>query len=623
MKGKRARRIAQAGILILSLLTPFLPIQASQCFAAQKSDAQFEQQLAAEGFPESYKDKLRELHAKYPNWVFKAQKTGLSWQEVVREESKIGRNLVHTTSKDSWKSRDSVAYNAATNSWKGFDTSAWVAANSNIISYYMDPRNFLDSRYIFQFQTQGYEPDSQNEEGVRMLAANTFLSGSGGTSLLPAQSTDSSVTKAANTAASDSGNNTGTTASGGGSTQVASAKGKSPSAVTWTAPGTPRDSKKAEVGAAPLSAEEQQRKAKENATQPATVTRGETGSAKKEKAIGILAGAPHDKLVKPEDTASADEESTEEQSVTAAAEATDSTELQADAAEIDGATKAETAAEAESAVTGETTEDDLSAEKPGAAETEDAFEAAEVAAPGESTDEAPVAVEDVAPYQLLEEENENQQFGGDVQAVIRRSATGATANTGKTDNRNSGTLSGDGSGSNPSGVDYITTIMTAASSSGVNPYVLTAMLIQEQGRTGGSGLISGKNPKFPGFYNYFNAQAFQDGDKTPTERGLWWASQVDATYGKPWDTPEKAIIGGAKYYGDNYLKSGQDTFYLKKFNVTAKGRYEHQYMTNVQAAAEEGRKLGEAYTEALKQKKHTFRIPVYTDMPESAAALPN
>jgi len=620
VKGKRARRIAQAGILILSLLTPFLPIQASQCFAAQKSDAQFEQQLAAEGFPESYKDKLRELHAKYPNWVFKAQKTGLSWQEVVREESKIGRNLVHTTSKDSWKSRDSVAYNAATNSWKGFDTSAWVAANSNIISYYMDPRNFLDSRYIFQFQTQGYDPDSQNAEGVRMLASNTFLSGSGGTSLSPAQPTNSSVT---NAAVPGSGNSTGTTASGGGSTQVASAKGKSPSAVTWTAPGTPRDSKKAEVGAAPLSAEEQQRKAKANATQPAAVTRGDTGSAKKEKAIGILAGAPHDKLVKPEDTASADEESTEEQSVTAAAEATDSTELQADAAEIDGATKAETAAEAESAVTGETTEDDLSAEKPGAAETEDAFEAAEVAAPGESTDEAPAAVEDVAPYQLLEEENENQQFGGDVQAVIRRSATGATANTGKTDNRNSGTLSGDGSGSNPSGVDYITTIMTAASSSGVNPYVLTAMLIQEQGRTGGSGLISGKNPKFPGFYNYFNAQAFQDGDKTPTERGLWWASQVDATYGKPWDTPEKAIIGGAKYYGDNYLKSGQDTFYLKKFNVTAKGRYEHQYMTNVQAAAEEGRKLGEAYTEALKQKKHTFRIPVYTDMPESAAALPN
>ena len=620
MKGKRARRIAQAGILILSLLTPFLPTQASQCFAAQKSDAQFEQQLAAEGFPESYKDNLRELHAKYPNWVFKAQKTGLSWQEVVREESKIGRNLVHTTSKDSWKSRDGAAYNAATNGWKGFDTSAWVAANSNIISYYMDPRNFLDSRYVFQFQTQGYDPDSQNAEGVRMLASNTFLSSTG---LSPAQSTDSSVSKAASTAVPGSGNNTGTTASGGGSTQVASAKGKSPSAVTWTAPGTPRDSKKAEVGAAPLSAEEQQRKAKANATQPATVTRGDTGSAKKEKAIGILAGAPHDKLVKPEDTALTDEESADEQSATVAAESTDSTEPQVDAAKTDSAIEAETATEAEPEVAGETTETELSAEVQDAAEAEDTYEAAEVATSDESTDEAPAAVEDIAPYQLLEEEDENQQFGGDVQAVIRRGATGATANTGKTDNRNSGTLSGDGSGSNPSGVDYITTIMTAASSSGVNPYVLTAMLIQEQGRTGGSGLISGKNPTVPGFYNYFNAQAFQDGDKTPTERGLWWASQVDATYGKPWDTPEKAIIGGAKYYGDNYLKRGQDTFYLKKFNITANGRYEHQYMTNVQAAAEEGRKLGEAYTEALKQKKHTFRIPVYTDMPENAAALPN
>lgn len=533
MKEKRAKRIAQAGILILSLLTPFLPIQVSQCFAAQKSDAPFEQQLAAEGFPESYKEKLRELHTKYPNWVFKAQKTGLSWQEAVQEESKIGRNLVHTSSRDSWKSKDSAAYNAATNSWKGFDTNAWVAANTNIVSYYMDPRNFLDSRYIFQFQTQGYDPDSQNAEGVRMLAANSFLSG---ISLSSGQSA--------------------------GSTQVASAKGKSPSAVTWTAPGTPRDSGKAEVGEAPLSTEEQQRKTAASAAQPTVMTRGETDSTQKERAaIGILAGAPHDKLAKTEG----------------------------------GSLEAETTA---------------------------AVGSAEEQITPENTEEV-TAMEAVEPYQLLEEDAENQQFAGDVQAVIRRGATGAVSSAGTTANQNSGTLSGDGSGSNPSGVDYIATIMAAASSSGVNPYVLTAMLIQEQGRAGGSGLISGKNPKFPGFYNFFNAQAFQDGDKTPTERGLWWASQVDATYGKPWDTPEKSIIGGAKYYSDNYLKSGQDTFYLKKFNVTAKARYEHQYMTNVQAAAEEGRKLGEAYTEALKQKKHTFRIPVYTDMPESAAALPD
>ena len=112
MNGKRAKRIAQAAILALSLLTPFLPTQVLQSLAAQKADAAFEQQLAAEGFPESYKQKLRELHAKYPNWEFKAYQTGLSWQEVVREESKLGRNLVHTTSKDSWKSKDAAAYNA-------------------------------------------------------------------------------------------------------------------------------------------------------------------------------------------------------------------------------------------------------------------------------------------------------------------------------------------------------------------------------------------------------------------------------------------------------------------------------------------------------------------------------
>lgn len=549
--------------------------------AATKSDAAFEQQLAAEGFPESYKQKLRELHAKYPNWEFKAYQTGLSWQEVVREESKLGRNLVYTTSKDSWKSKDAAAYNAATNTWKGFDTSAWVAANSDIIGYYMDPRNFLDSRYVFQFQTQGYDPASQNAEGVRMLAANSFLTESvasvvGSRSVVENQSSsaDSGISEA---------------------TKVAGVSGKSPSAVLWAAPGTPRDSESVQVGEAPLSEQEQRSQAAANGNRPAVPTRGEGGTKQEERAIGVLAGAPRDRLAA----------SVEEQGETVSDEASSAAESEQAYGEVQPQ-----AAEAY------------------VAEPSDTFEGEEAVAENVAVEVQETSrLEEVHPYDVsVEGDAESQRIEADIQGVIRRGATGASQNSTTSQSGGSGgggTVSGDGSGSNPVGVDYISTIMDAANSSGVNPYVLTAMLIQEQGRAGGSGLISGKNPKYPGFYNYFNAQAFQDGDKTPTERGLWWASLVDVTYGKPWNTPEKAIIGGAKYYGDNYLKSGQDTFYLKKFNVTEKGRYEHQYMTNVQAAAEEGRKLGEAYTEELKQKKHTFRIPVYTDMPESAAAQPN
>ena len=56
------------------------------------TDAAFEAKLSSEGFPESYKDGLRQLHAQYPNWIFKAKKRGLTgapslkmrlfWEEI-------------------------------------------------------------------------------------------------------------------------------------------------------------------------------------------------------------------------------------------------------------------------------------------------------------------------------------------------------------------------------------------------------------------------------------------------------------------------------------------------------------------------------------------------------------
>ena len=37
---------------------------------ATMTDAEFETYLTNQGFPESYKVKLRELHKSHPNWVF-------------------------------------------------------------------------------------------------------------------------------------------------------------------------------------------------------------------------------------------------------------------------------------------------------------------------------------------------------------------------------------------------------------------------------------------------------------------------------------------------------------------------------------------------------------------------
>ena len=74
------------------------------------SDADFEAYLTAQGFPESYKDGLRALHAQYPNWVFTAQHTGLDWNEVIANESVVGTNLVSSDSISSWKSTADGAY---------------------------------------------------------------------------------------------------------------------------------------------------------------------------------------------------------------------------------------------------------------------------------------------------------------------------------------------------------------------------------------------------------------------------------------------------------------------------------------------------------------------------------
>jgi hypothetical protein len=163
--------------------------------------------------------------------------------------------------------------------------------------------------------------------------------------------------------------------------------------------------------------------------------------------------------------------------------------------------------------------------------------------------------------------------------------------------------------------------MEAAQTSGVNPYVLAAMILQEQGKQGTGRSISGKVTGYGGYYNYFNVGAYASDGLSAVERGLWYASQ-SGSYGRPWNTPERSISGGAQFYGENYVKAGQDTFYLKKFNVQGSNIYKHQYMTNVDGAAAEASLFAEGYTDHLKNTALRFKIPVYNNMPSTPCAKP-
>ena len=139
------------------------------------SDEAFEKVIAE--LPDSYKNNLRILHSKYPNWKIVPVKTGLKWEDVVNAECAIGKNLTPMTSTPSWKSTDPRAYNREKNQWYGFDGGSWAAASADVIRYYLDPRNFLDETGIFQFETLEYQ-DYQNDAGVTNILTGSFMSGS-------------------------------------------------------------------------------------------------------------------------------------------------------------------------------------------------------------------------------------------------------------------------------------------------------------------------------------------------------------------------------------------------------------------------------------------------------------
>ena len=141
-------------------------------------DEDFEKYLTSQGFPESYKDYLRELHTLHPNWVFKAQKTGLNWSDVIAKESVVGRNLIHQSYPDSWKSQEYGAYDPNTGKYVIFDSGGYVSASKSIIEYYMDPRNFLDESGVFQFMSHSYDSSTQTKSGLQKLVAGTFLDSS-------------------------------------------------------------------------------------------------------------------------------------------------------------------------------------------------------------------------------------------------------------------------------------------------------------------------------------------------------------------------------------------------------------------------------------------------------------
>ncbi len=481
-------------------------------------DSNFEAYLTSQGFPESYKTGLRQLHAQYPNWVFEAQQTGLDWNTVIQNESIIPRSLIHKNSISSHKSTADGAYNWDNGTWTGFDGSTWVAASEDIIRYYMDPRNFLDDVYIFQFMSHGYDASTQTREGLQKLVQGTFLDGNTTGGDLGNWSSGGSQSTGPG-GSSSQGNSSGVVVSPGasGNNQGPGVSGNS---------GGNGGSNDSEVH-----------------------LRGPQVSLGQHKASRVTSSVRIG--VKPGQDTSGGNSS-------------------------QGGTS------------------------PFPGSPSQGGTSSPVVSPGGSVFSSPGGMQ------------------GGTQPSPGNNSQGGTMSPSPGGSSQNGSVGGSVGGSS---IPYVDIIMQAASASGVNPYVLTAMILQEQGSDGRGNSISGKNSAYPGYYNYFNVGAYASDGMGPVERGLWYASQ-SGNYGRPWNTPEKSIIGGAQFYGDNYVRAGQDTFYLKKYNVQGNNLYKHQYMTNVDGAASEGSIFAESYSDTLKSMPLRFKIPVYTNMPDIPCARP-
>lgn len=155
----------------------------------------------------------------------------------------------------------------------------------------------------------------------------------------------------------------------------------------------------------------------------------------------------------------------------------------------------------------------------------------------------------------------------------------------------------------------------------VSPFHLAARIYQEQGN-GTSSLISGNYPGFEGFYNYFNVGATGTSDKQVIESGLTYAKNANPQ----WKDAYFSIMGGADVISANYIRKGQDTLYLQKFNVNPKGQYPlytHQYMQNISAPTSEAKTILNLYKNAgALDSPFVFKIPVFKNMPGTPCPMP-
>jgi len=164
-KTKIINKIVSIMIIMLIVLINF-----SNTVFAVSSYVQ-EIKLGIENFPESYKVLLKQLveETGHTNWKFEAYYTGIEWSELESCENTCLKNTIYKSSSidPTWLCRCG----------KMGDT-GYYCGSKQIVNYYLDPRNFINEKAIFQFLELSYNSQIHTLDSVKAAVKNSFLNGS-------------------------------------------------------------------------------------------------------------------------------------------------------------------------------------------------------------------------------------------------------------------------------------------------------------------------------------------------------------------------------------------------------------------------------------------------------------
>ena len=122
---------------------------------------------------------------------------------------------------------------------------------------------------------------------------------------------------------------------------------------------------------------------------------------------------------------------------------------------------------------------------------------------------------------------------------------------------------------------YSDLIWDSAIYSGVSPYHLASRIKQEVGPFVTHLSINGTVSGYEGLYNFYNIGATSHPEHIEViKNGLKYSldgkgasNETKQNQFIPWNTPARAIKGGAVFIGNSYINLGQNNIYLQKFAV--------------------------------------------------------